>query len=62
MVVLFCFFLMIDLYILISAISVQIFIPTAELVIPTGTPTNEKNAEIETHPLTAAKNARKCLK
>ena len=30
----------------------QIFIPTAELVIPTGTQTNEANAEIETQPVT----------
>ena len=62
MIMLFCFFLMIDLYFLIPAISAQIFIPTAELVIATGTPTNETNAEIETHPLTTAKNERKCLK
>ena len=30
----------------------QIFIPTTELVIPTGTQTNEANAEIETQPVT----------
>ena len=28
----------------------QFFIPTAELVIPTGTQTNEADAEIETQP------------
>ena len=38
----------------------QIFIPTAKLEIPTGTPTNEANAEIETQPLTAETKARKC--
>ena len=29
----------------------QIFIPSSELPMPTGTPTNESNAEIETQPL-----------
>ena len=29
----------------------QIFIPTAELVIPTGIATNEANEEIETQPV-----------
>ena len=29
------------------------FNPTAELAIPTGTPTNEPNAEVETQSLTA---------
>ena len=40
----------------------QIFIPTAELAIPTGTPTNEANAEIGTQPLTVETKTRKCLK
>ena len=31
----------------------RVFIPIVELVIPTGTPTNEANAEIETQPVTA---------
>ena len=31
---------------------VQIFIPNKELVIPTGTQTNEANAEIETQTVT----------
>ena len=31
---------------------VQIFIPIAELLIPTGTQTNEANAEIKTQPVT----------
>ena len=30
----------------------QMFIPTAVLVIPTGTKTNDANAEIETQPVT----------
>ena len=30
----------------------QIFNPTAELVIPTGMPTKEAKAEMETHPVT----------
>ena len=46
----FFFFLIIDLYFLIPAEIAQIFNPTAELVIPTGTRTKEANAEIETQP------------
>ena len=42
------FFLINDLYFLISAVTAQILNPSAELVIPTGTPNNEANAEIET--------------
>ena len=34
-------------------VNVPILNPTTELVIPTGTPTNEANSEIETHPLEA---------
>ena len=44
-------FSIIDLYILIPAVIEQIFIPTAEFAIPTGTPTNEANVEIKTQPL-----------
>ena len=36
------------------------FIPTAELVIPTGTQTNESNAEIETQPVTVEVRISKC--
>ena len=38
----------------------QIFNPNAELPIPTAIPTNEVNAEIETHLLTAETKTRKC--
>ena len=38
---------------LVPAMIAQIFIPTTELAIPTGTPTSETNAEIEAQPLTA---------
>ena len=48
---LFFFFLIIDLHILIPAIITQISNPTAELVIPTGIPTAESKAEIETQSL-----------
>ena len=48
------FVLIIDLYFLIDAVIAQIFNPDAELVIPTETPINEANAEIETIPLIAA--------
>ena len=40
------------LYFLIPAVIVQGFIPTAELIIPTGTQINEANAEVETQPAT----------
>ena len=36
-----------DLYFLIPAVIPQTFIPTAELLIPTGTGTHEVNTEIE---------------
>ena len=36
-----------------------IFNPTAELVMPTGTQTNEANAEIETQPVTGEAKIRK---
>ena len=38
----------------------QIFIPTAELVIPTGTQTNEVSAEIETQPVIVETKISKC--
>ena len=38
----------------------QIFIPTAELVIPTGTQTNEANAGIETQQVTVETKISKC--
>ena len=47
------------MYFLIPAMIAQIFIHTAELVIPTGTPTNEANAEIETQPVTVETKIRK---
>ena len=48
----FFFFFIIDLYFLIPAMIAQMFNPTTELVILTGTQTNEANAEIETQPVT----------
>ena len=36
----------------------QIFIPTTEIAIPTGTPTSEANPEIETQPLTVETKAK----
>ena len=36
------------LYFLIPAVTIQIFYPTAELVIPTGIPLTEAKSEIET--------------
>ena len=51
---------MIDLYFLIPVVIAQIFNPAAELVIPTGTPTNEAKAEIKKHRLTAETKIRNC--
>ena len=45
---LFFFFFIIDIRFLIPAVIAQVFIPTAEHVIPAGTQTNKPNAEIET--------------
>ena len=55
----FFFFLIIDLYFLIPAVIPQIFVPTAELVIPAGMVTNEANAEIEMEPATVETNISK---
>ena len=52
MLLLFFFFLIIGFYFLIPAVIAQIFIPAAELAIPTGTQTNEANAETETQQAT----------
>ena len=46
------FFFIIDLYVLIPESIAQIFIPTVEFVIPTGTQANKANADIETQPVT----------
>ena len=53
---------MIDLCILIPAVNVLIFNPTAELKIPTKTPNNEVKASIKTHPLAAKTKIRKYSK
>ena len=47
------FFLIIDLYFLISGVITQIFNFTAELQIPTEIPPNKAKAKIEIHPVTA---------
>ena len=51
---------MIDLYFLIPVFIAQIFDPAAELVIPTGTPTNEAKAEIKKHRLIAETKIGNC--
>ena len=56
------FFLIIDLYSLIPAVIAQIFIPTVELAIPTGTSTNEAKVDIETQSLTPKTKTKKCSK
>ena len=51
--ILLCFFFsLIIIDFLILAVITQVFIPTAELVISTGTQTNEVNTETETQPAT----------
>ena len=45
---------------LISTVNAQIFNPSAEIAISTGTPTNEANAGIENHTLKAESKTRKC--
>ena len=47
----FFFFLVIDLYFLISAAITQIFNPIGELLIPLGIPSKEAKAEVEIHPV-----------
>ena len=42
---------MLELCFLILSVIAQISKPSAELVVPTGTPTSEVNAEIETQPV-----------
>ena len=49
------FFLIIDWYILIPAVNAQIFNPTAELPVLTGTPATEADPGIETQSVTNKK-------
>ena len=49
-------------FFLIPAVIVQTFNPTSELALPTGTPVNERKAEIKAHPLTAEMKIRKYSK
>ena len=46
----FVFFFIIDLYLLVLAVTAQMFVTITEHVIPTGRQKNETNAEIETQP------------
>ena len=56
----FFFSLIINSYLLISAVTTQIFYPFAELVIPIGIPTEKAKEDIETHPVTIEINISKC--
>ena len=49
----FFFFLIINLYFLISAVIVPIFNPISELVISAGIPAKDVKAEMETYPVIA---------
>ena len=53
------FFLIIDLYFLITAAIAQIFNAIIELVIPMGIPIKEVKAEIEIHPVIVEAKIRK---
>ena len=45
---------------MIPAVIVHIFIPTAEFTVPTGTQTNEANAENQTQPVYVGTKLSKC--
>ena len=54
------FFLIIDLYFLLSAAIARSFNLIAELAIPMGIPSEEAKAEIETHPVNVEAKIRQC--
>ena len=54
-------FFMIDLNFLIPEVIAQIFIPTAQFIMPTGTQIKVANAEIETQPVTIEAEIIKCF-
>ena len=56
----FIMFFILNLYFLNPAVIARISISTAELVLLTGTQTNEANAEIETQPVTVETKIKKC--
>ena len=56
----FFFFLIIDLHFLIPAVITEMFIAIAELATPTGIPTKDARAEIETYPVTVETKVSKC--
>ena len=60
-IILSCFFLIINLYFLILEAIAQIFNSNAEKAIPTGAPTKEAKAEIETHPISVEAKIDMCL-
>ena len=62
--ILFChvssFYLIIDYHVLISAVIAQIFVPSAELAIPTEIPTKEAKAEMGTLPVAVEAKISNC--
>ena len=54
------FFLIIDLYVLITVVIVQTFNPVAELSIPTGIPTRKAKLKIEMNPVIVETNISNC--
>ena len=58
--ILFFFFLIVDLYCLIPAIITLIFNYTAKVVVPTRIPTNEAKTEMKTYPVTVEIKISKC--
>ena len=57
----FLFFLIIELYFLITAVIAQTFNLIAELVIPIVISTKQAKGEMETHPVNVEPKIRKCL-
>ena len=53
-------YFLIDTYFLSTVVIAQIFIPTAELVIPIGKQNNEPKAKIERQPVIAETKISKC--
>ena len=54
-------FLFLDLYLLIPAVTTQIFNPIAEIAIPVGVPIKEAKSEMETHPVIVEITVNECL-
>ena len=54
-------FLFLDLYLLIPAVTTQIFNPIAEIAIPVEVPIKEAKSEMEMHPVIVEITVNECL-